>query len=114
MRLQSISIVGAGYVMASVYVVMSLVVYVVLLRERAHSSESSVLAIPSLPGRHTETDLVLFPLLMGLVGFCVGAFFATIYNLMAKLTGGLVLTMRNLDLPEPKTNSEAILRNALK
>jgi hypothetical protein len=96
-RLKSVSPLKAGIVLGTLYAVLTLfmmLIFVPFVLIGAVSSSDS-LGIPGTIG--TGIGLLIFaPVLYGIMGFIGGVICAAVYNLIAKITGGLVVTVEDL------------------
>ncbi|MFO1475086.1 MAG: hypothetical protein U1F98_00370 [Verrucomicrobiota bacterium] len=82
----------AGIVLAALYAVLSLLAVPFFLVATALSARSG----SSAPAIFSAGFAILLPILYGVLGFLAGVLGAAVYNLIAKLTGGLEFEVRDV------------------
>ncbi len=97
-RLARISPLQLGIVLAVLYGLLSLIVFVPmgLLFSGHHSVGSATSATPAFP--FSGIFLLAMPVLYAIMGFISGVIGAAVYNVVAKFTGGIEVTVT--DAPE--------------
>lgn len=94
-RLKSISPLKAGIVLGALYVLMTLVMLLIFAPFFLLGVSTSNVGFPESIGTGIGV-LIIAPVMYGIVGFIGGVICAWIYNFVAKLTGGLVVTVEDV------------------
>ena len=99
-RLKSVAPLQAGIVLGALYAVLSLVIVLpmipfVLLGVFSASESLDTGAMGGMGAGVGIGMLILFPIIYGVLGFIGGVIAAAVYNLIAKITGGLDFTLED-------------------
>ena len=100
MRLKRLGVLSVALTLAAVYAVLGLIVGIFVAMFSvlggglaALANDESAAAGPVFGLLFGAGAVIVLPIFYGILGFLGGALAAAIYNLMAKLTGGIEMTL---------------------
>jgi hypothetical protein len=102
-RISELSVLQTGIVLGALYAAFGLVMLVVFLPLGLIMAITGAVSDAEAPGLIGGVGMVFmgvfFPVFYGVVGFIGGLLLALIYNLIAKYTGGLEITLSDVTTP---------------